>query len=129
MNNAWQQLFKIIILDAQSKSKSAGKGPTLFEKLMDLLQVTKLNKLHCRVIKWADDTMANADLRNYFRFTGLKSRKIGHYIYQLISNLQTDNDTRQQQLELHALSAAMVKLPEKHKRNVSLLNTVYMSNM
>ena len=90
----------------------------LFEKLMVLLQVMKLNKLHCRVIKWADERTANPDLRNYFRFTVLKSRKIGDYIYQLISILQTDNDTRQQQLMLHALSATMAKLREIHKRNI-----------
>ena len=77
---------------------------------MDLLQVMKLNKLHCKIIKWADDKTANPDLRNYFQFTGLESRIIGHYICQLISALQTDNDARQQQLKLHALSTTMVEL-------------------
>ena len=110
MNNAWQNLFELVLLYACRLSSGQLHPTSPLFKLVDIIQNTlRLHKLNRGIKLWLEDK-SEANMHKFFRFTGNESRKCCHNFHRFIEALNTPQRTAQEQVKLHTLSLAMAHL-------------------
>lgn len=125
-NNACALMFRHILEFAIAKSKLASNvnyfssvnPDSPFAKLISSMRSeSNLSRLGKKVVKWFNDTKANAKSFDY-RFTGHESRRFLHNFMYLISSIVENCDQTPARLKLHVLAFASLSL----RNAVSIFN-------
>ena len=83
MNNAWQQLFELALMDASCISKGRAHSNSLLAKFKEVIKKElKLNELEHAVSLWEEDKNEGS-IHKFFRFTGNESRKFCHNFHKV----------------------------------------------